>query len=109
MTMQNCPLKIGDIVLVDLDSSHRNLWPMGKIVELFLGSDGQVRSCRIEVKGALYERTLNKVVPLEISCSEQCSVSDVTKDKFLPRRNPSRKAALNASAERKRLIEENAL
>ena len=47
ITVQNCPLKIGNLVLVDLDDSHRNLWPMGRIVELFPGSDGIVRSCKI--------------------------------------------------------------
>ena len=108
MTVQNCPLKIGDLVLVDRDDSHRNLWPMDRIVELFPGSDGLVRSCKIQARGALYERALTKVVPLELSASENCFTENRVAEPDVPlRQNPTRKAALVAQADRKVLIEKN--
>ena len=107
---QICPLKIGDLVLVDLENNHRNLWPMGKIVNLFSGRDGQIRSVRVEINGTLYERTLNKVVPLELTVTERdVAQEQANRAEALPRRNPTRKAALAAHAERKFLIDENLL
>ena len=83
---------------------------MGKIVNLFSGRDGQIRSVRVEINGTLYERTLNKVVPLELTVTERdVAQEQANRAEALPRRNPTRKAALAAHAERKFLIDENLL
>ena len=108
ITVQNCPLKIGDLVLVDLDDSYHNLWPMGRIVEPFPGSDGQVRSCKIQARGTLYERALTKVVPLELSASESCFAESRVAEPNIPLlQNPTKRAGLAVQANRKVLIGKN--
>ncbi|XP_068233569.1 uncharacterized protein [Palaemon carinicauda] len=55
-----------DIVLVNLENNHKFLWPLGKITRLIFGRDNTVRSVEVSVHGKLYERSISKIVPLEI-------------------------------------------
>ena len=40
--------RIGDLVLLAEDKVVRNRWPMGRVVEVFTGEDGAVRSARVK-------------------------------------------------------------
>lgn len=59
-------LKIGDIVLIDSDSS-RTTWPLGKIISLHPDKHGYLRFVKVLSKGLILLRTVDKLVPLEIS------------------------------------------
>ena len=43
--LENCPLQVGDIVLVDLES-HGNLWPMGRVTHLY-ELKGEMGKCEV--------------------------------------------------------------
>jgi len=57
-------LCVGDIVLIDNDQ-RREYWPLGKILELFYGRDGVVRSVRLWMKGKEMRRGINRLYLLE--------------------------------------------
>ena len=40
-------LQVGDIVLLVSSESHRAHWPLGKIIEVYLGKDVYVRSVKL--------------------------------------------------------------
>ena len=51
-------LAVGDIVLVATESSHRNSWPLGKIVEVFPDNRGFVRRAKVSMKSGVFERPI---------------------------------------------------
>ena len=55
---------IGDIVIVVDESTPRNVWPLGRIMEVFPDKQGYVRRVRIQTKTML-ERPINKLCALE--------------------------------------------
>ncbi|XP_064085400.1 uncharacterized protein LOC135200724 [Macrobrachium nipponense] len=59
-------LKVGDVVLVQVESP-RSEWPLGRIVELRPDSEGVIRSVDVYCKGHVGTRTVEKLVPLEVS------------------------------------------
>ena len=111
-------LKVGDIVLVNLDDRHRSLWPLGKIVRLIQDRDGNVRSVQVFANGSYYERSINKLVPLEVTDYERCGIEDRrTPDRATltpvpvppaPSR-PRRRAADEAARLRQQLIDSDQL
>ncbi|XP_021943783.2 uncharacterized protein LOC110842357 [Folsomia candida] len=58
--------KIGDIVLVGADNKKRWEWPLGKIVELFKGKDGECRSAIVQTSKGLLRRPVQRLYPLEV-------------------------------------------
>ena len=40
-------LTVGDLVLVVDENVHRGKWPLGRIIEVFYGRDGYVRSAKV--------------------------------------------------------------
>ena len=50
-------LAVEDVVLV----SHRNSWPLGKVVEVFPDSKGLVRRAKVKVKSGVLERPVDKL------------------------------------------------
>ena len=59
-------LKVGDVVLVQTDSP-RGDWPLGSIVLLHPDTEGVVRSVDVYCKGHVNTRTVEKLIPLEVS------------------------------------------
>ena len=57
-------LAVGDIVLVATESSRRNSWPLGKIVEVFPDKRGFVRRAKVSMKSGVFERPIDKLCPL---------------------------------------------
>ena len=56
----------GDVVLVVSPDTPRGQWPLGKILEVYPGRDGHVRSVRLQVGDKQYLRPIVKVCPLEL-------------------------------------------
>lgn len=54
-------LATGDIVLVSAENSSRNLWPLGRVVEVFADKKGLVCCTRVKVKGAILEMKIDKL------------------------------------------------
>jgi len=56
----------GDLVLIVEDNVVRNRWPLGRVVEVFTGQDGGVRSARIKTAaGGVFHRPITKICLLE--------------------------------------------
>ena len=68
----SCPAKvktflnIGQVVLIESDSS-RGDWPLGKITDLHYDMDNVVRSVEVYTDGKTLIKTIEKLIPLEIS------------------------------------------
>lgn len=58
-------IKVGDIVLVQAERP-RDLWPLGKIVQLYPDKDNIVRVVDVLCGGRVSKRTVDKLVPLEV-------------------------------------------
>ena len=57
--------QIGDLVLLTEDKVVRNRWPMGRVVEVFTGQDGGVRSARVKTTGGVFHRPISNICLLE--------------------------------------------
>jgi hypothetical protein len=54
-----------DVVLIEEEFSHRNLWPIARIVELN-GQPGAIRSVKLKLpSGRIVTRPINRICPLE--------------------------------------------
>ena len=54
----------GDIIILkDIDLFQRS-WPMGRIVEVYRGSDGLVKSVDVVIKGKIFRQPITKLVRL---------------------------------------------
>ena len=58
-------VQAGDLVLIAEDNVVRNKWPLGRVVEVFTGQDGGVRSARIKTANGVFHRPITKICPLE--------------------------------------------
>ena len=55
---------VGDTVIVD-ESTPRNVWPIGRITEVFPDRDGFVRRVRVKTKTSTLERPITKLCLLK--------------------------------------------
>ena len=58
-------LEIGDLVLIADESVHRGKWPLGKVVDVFRGKDGYVRSAKVQTSLTVLTRPVTKLCFLE--------------------------------------------
>ena len=66
---QSKNLQIGDVVLLVSPENNRAHWPLGRIIEIYPGRDGQVRSVKLQVGEKKLVRPVVKLCPLELDCS----------------------------------------
>ena len=64
--MERENLKVNDIVLMISENTPRGKWPVGKVVDVFVSSDGIVRSANVKVGGSVYKRPVAKLCILEL-------------------------------------------
>lgn len=57
-------IKTGDIVVLVDDSVPRGMWPLGRVEEALMGSDGLVRSVKIRTRNKVLQRPVTKVVKI---------------------------------------------
>ena len=55
----------GDLVVIAEHNVVRNRWPLGRVVEVFTGQDGCVRSARIKTAGGVFHCPITKICLLE--------------------------------------------
>ena len=58
-------LEVGDLVLILSTDTPRGKWPLGRIVQVFPGPDGHVRTADVKVKGSILRRPIVKLCPFE--------------------------------------------
>ena len=63
-------LQIGDIVLLVSSENPQAHWPLGKVIEVYPGKDGYVRSVKLQVSDKQFVRLIVKLCPLELDCSD---------------------------------------
>ena len=116
-SIESCPLKVNDIVLVNLEDLPRAIWPLGKVTRIIPSKDDIVRTVEVLVGNKFYERSITKIVPLEISLSDveleiphfQVTESPQVNSFPPPPPRPRRKAAQRAAELRKDLIQNDLL
>ena len=59
-------IKPGNIVLEVSPDTPRGQWPLGRILEVYPGKDGHIRSVRLQVGKKQYSKPIVKVCPLEL-------------------------------------------
>lgn len=89
-TLPKRQLAVGDIVLIDCNAP-RAIWPIGRVTEISPGADGSLRVVKVLSKGIVSTRTVDKLIPLEIS--DVHMGDDERKERHTPRT-----AALQARA-----------
>uniref|UniRef100_A0A1B0CRK0 Integrase catalytic domain-containing protein n=1 Tax=Lutzomyia longipalpis TaxID=7200 RepID=A0A1B0CRK0_LUTLO len=61
------PIAVGDVVVICDGQLPRNKWPMGRVVEVFVGKDGKIRSAAVQTKEGVYDRPVVKLAALDVS------------------------------------------
>jgi hypothetical protein len=63
--------RLGEIILINDNTSNRMFWPLGKIIEITRGRDNQVRSIMVEMKdGSLTRRDIRYCYRMEEACRD---------------------------------------
>lgn len=65
-TTSGVPIKIGTMVLLKDDQLSPLKWPLGRVSEVFPGTDGIVRVVSIKTARGDFKRPVNKVCPLPV-------------------------------------------
>ena len=63
-------LKENDLVLIMEQTQNRNQWPLGRIVEVYAGRDGLVRSAKVKTVNSEYRRPVTKLCLLEAAVDD---------------------------------------
>jgi hypothetical protein len=59
--------EVGEIVIIEHELLPRNQWKLGKVTELILSADGEIRTVKLKTESRQsLQKPINKIVPLEI-------------------------------------------
>ena len=58
-------MKIADIVIIEEDNVERSKWPLARVIKLFYGKDGVVRSVQLKTKDSTLYWSVAKLCLLE--------------------------------------------
>ena len=67
-------------MLIKEDNIPRLKWPLGVVVDVFVGKDGLVRSVKVKTKKGEMTRLIQRWYDLEVGRSEDLITSDVSCD-----------------------------
>ena len=70
-------VQIGEVVLVIAPDTPRGKWPLGKVIEVYPGSDDHVRAVKVQVGRNTLTRPITKICPLK--CFEEVDKTDEEK------------------------------
>jgi len=72
-TISSAEVKTGDVVVIQDDNVKRGMWKSGIVEEVIKGKDGNIRGAKVRKIGKgkpeILNRPLQKLFPLEITCS----------------------------------------
>jgi hypothetical protein len=57
-------VRIGDLVLLVEENVPTNKWPLGRIIDLYYGSDKKVRVVQVKTQGGTFKRAISKICVL---------------------------------------------
>ena len=57
-------LSVGDVFLVVSADTPRGRWPLGRVLEVYPGSDGRVRVAKLQVGGKQVTRSVVRLCPV---------------------------------------------
>ena len=95
--------KVGDIVILKGNQPRSN-WPLGKIITLYPDDDGVIRSMKVGSGGTESLRTINKLVPLELSEVPEEEPTQTPGDADPRTQRPRRAAAQGSQSHWRQLI-----
>ncbi|GFU85238.1 uncharacterized protein TNCV_2385451 [Trichonephila clavipes] len=81
---------IGQMVLIKEDFLPINTWPLGRILEVYHGSDGKVRVVKVKTQSGEFKRAISKIAVLlidtkvSVDCHLPRSSMVSFGDRFLP-------------------------
>ena len=58
----------GELVLLKIPELLRDDWPLGKVIKVSKDTNEVIRSLEVSVRGEIYRRSEEFIVPLELSC-----------------------------------------
>lgn len=67
------PIEKGDIVLIADSNLPRNCWPKGRVVDVVLSRDGQVRQAAVQTSHGILERPAVKIAVLDVGSNNSKS------------------------------------
>ena len=103
----SCELEIGDIVLIKEDFKvPRNMWKLGKAVELVKGRDGNTRAAKLLTasNSGLQQncyRPVQKLIPFEIVKNNKVNSNENHDEVHCNNERPARRAAVEGEQLRK--------
>ena len=59
-------IEVGDVVLIISPDTQRGQWPLGRILEVYKGRDGHVRTAKVQKGNTSLLRPISKLCPLEL-------------------------------------------
>jgi hypothetical protein len=112
MLRQPSVIGVGDVVLVDDGTkTSRMKWPLAKVQQLIIGTDGECRAVFVMLHGKLTRRPLSRLVLLEVSSPESLPVETVTREKTQVKpteaalqKQPSEQCLPNRQTRHRRLV-----
>ena len=66
LTNKSRNLEIGDFVMLSVDHTPRSHWPVSRIVEVYQGKDGIVRSVKVTTPNSELIRSSGQLYLLEV-------------------------------------------
>ena len=87
------PLKPGDVVLVECENPRAG-WPLGRVISIHPDENGTLRLVKIKSKGVTSLRTVEKLIPFEISRVDAAVPDLVPAD--APQNHPARPSRRSA-------------
>ncbi|CAL8127281.1 unnamed protein product [Orchesella dallaii] len=94
---KNNEIAVGDIVMVGADNKKRFQWPLGLVLELIPGGDGEHRVAKIKTANGVLIRPFQRLYPLEFSSKDKDELKEsnrlekAVKARKLPRNTPTTK------------------
>ena len=64
--------RIGEIVLLEVEDTKRQGWPMARVIQVVPGRDGKIRSLRLKTTSGEFVRPVQRIFPLEIHEDNAC-------------------------------------
>lgn len=62
---KNQELEVGEVVLIEDHDTKRIRWPLGVLVEMFMGKDGVSRVAKVRTSNGILKRPVQRTYPSE--------------------------------------------
>ena len=99
--------KIGDVVLVK-DSTPRGTWKMGKLAELIVSRDGNIRAAKIRLSsGSVINRPLKLLFPIECASESTINRNEPLMNSDQPSNNSYQRPTRQAKERARHRIKQN--